>query len=141
MLTSRKFHAMPYLFSSSFFPSGMILFTSRRHRDCPFGISLYTDGMIDTRLSTCCEYRHKTGRMLGCRSGHFKLVNVSGGKPCYKCQIAEEEESKWKHREARKLSMLSQQKSHKGQVNSSVKQDSSQSVAKTIIAVSSSRPT
>jgi hypothetical protein len=91
-------------------PKGIILFMSRRHRDCPFGLSMYTEGMIDTRLSVCCEYKHKVGRVLGCKGGHFKLIKVTGGKPCYKCQVAEEEESKRKEKEKIRAQMAEQQK-------------------------------
>ena len=47
--------------------------------------------MIDTRVSVCCEYRHKAGKHLGSQNGHFKLVRVSGGKPCIQCQLSEGE--------------------------------------------------
>ena len=47
--------------------------------------------MIDTRVSVCCEYRHKVGKHLGSKNGHFKLVRVSGGKPCMQCQLSEGE--------------------------------------------------
>ena len=105
-----------------------ISFTSRRHRDCPFGISIYVDGMIDTRVSACCEYRHKTGKHLGCKNGHFKLVKVSGGKPCIQCQLSEGE---------RGVGRLSQQKKT---ATSSDKQGESErdksSVAMAILKVS-----
>ena len=78
-----------YFFLLTLITAEYISFTSRRHRDCPFGISIYVDGMIDTRVSVCCEYRHKVGKNLGCKNGHFKLVKVSGGKPCLQCQLSE----------------------------------------------------
>ncbi|XP_063689906.1 glutamate-rich protein 3-like isoform X13 [Bolinopsis microptera] len=66
-------------------PNECFTFTSRRHRDAPFGITIYLGSMMDTRLSTCCEYKHKPGHILGGKSGHFALVRVEGCLPCYKC--------------------------------------------------------
>lgn len=60
-------------------------FLSKRHFGNPLGLSIYLDGMMDTRVSSCCEYRHRCGKMLGSRIAHFKLVKVEGGKPCYRC--------------------------------------------------------
>ena len=37
---------------------------------------------MDSRVSTCCEFRHKCGKMLGSKSSHFRLVKLNGGKPC-----------------------------------------------------------
>ena len=59
---------------------------SRRHHGMPFGLSLFVDGMIYCRLSSCCEYKHKPGHMIGGRSGHFRLVMIEGGRQCYKCE-------------------------------------------------------
>ncbi len=56
----------------------------------PFGLTLYVDGMKDCRVSACCEYRHHTGKLLGSKTAHFGLVKVEGGRPCYRCQAAEE---------------------------------------------------
>ena len=55
----------------------------------PFGLTLYVDGVMDCRVSACCEYRHSTGKLLGSKTAHFGLVKVEGGKPCYRCQAAE----------------------------------------------------
>lgn len=59
-------------------------FYSKRHIGMPFGLSIYMDGLIDLRVSTCCEYRHKRGVQLGSKCSHFRLVNITGGKPCYR---------------------------------------------------------
>lgn len=71
-------------------------FTSRRHRDFPFGLTLYIDGHQDATVSTCCEYKHSKGKLLGSKSSHFLFVGVTGAKPCYKCQVEAELSSKAK---------------------------------------------
>ncbi len=61
----------------------------------PFGLTIYVDGMMDCRVSACCEYRHRTGRLLGSKTAQFGLVKVEGGRPCYRClakEVREEEE-------------------------------------------------
>lgn len=63
-------------------------FISRRHRGAPFGLTFYIDGMQDIRLSSCCEYKHKPGHILGGKNGHFQFVVVEGAAPCYRCQVA-----------------------------------------------------
>ncbi|XP_065900278.1 uncharacterized protein [Dysidea avara] len=65
---------------------GQFTFTSRRHLDCPFGVSIFLDHMFDCRLSTCCEYKHQPRKILGSKTSHFYLVKVEGGKACCKCQ-------------------------------------------------------
>lgn len=68
--------------------SGFILaeftFQSRRHLDFPFGLTLYVKGYIDSRISTCCEYKHRHGVRLGGERGHFAIISVKGSKPCVK---------------------------------------------------------
>ena len=59
-------------------------FNSRRHSDYPFGLSFYVKGLIDSRISTCCEYRHRHGVRLGGDRGHFAIKSVQGSKPCIK---------------------------------------------------------
>ncbi|KAI8505901.1 protein of unknown function (DUF4590) [Branchiostoma belcheri] len=76
-------------------------FISRRHRGYPFSLTFYLNGLQDIRLSACCEYKHKKGRKLGSKLGHFELykhkkgrklgsklghfelVNITGAAPCY----------------------------------------------------------
>lgn len=41
-------------------------------------------------MSTCCEYKHKAGRLLGSKTSHFMFVSVTGAQPCYKCQVEAE---------------------------------------------------
>lgn len=57
-------------------------FDSRRRSDYPFGISLYVKGLIDSRISTCCEYKHRHGVRLGGDRGHFAIKSVKGSTPC-----------------------------------------------------------
>ena len=59
-------------------------FVSHRHTDYPLGLSLYVKGLIDSRISTCCEYKHRHGVRLGGERGHFAIVSVEGSKPCLK---------------------------------------------------------
>ncbi|RXM96922.1 Proto-oncogene vav [Acipenser ruthenus] len=40
------------------------------------------DGVVVQRLSACCESRHRHGRRLGGRTGHFGVVSVHGASPC-----------------------------------------------------------
>ena len=68
-------------------------FISRRHHQMPFGLSLYIDGLIDCRVSTCCEYKHQCGRRIGGKSAHFQLIGIDGGKPCYKCTVLSEQKA------------------------------------------------
>ncbi|CAF0716915.1 unnamed protein product [Adineta steineri] len=68
-------------------PGDEFTFISRRHSDYPFGLSLYIKGLIDSRISTCCEYKHRHGVRLGGERGHFAIISVDGSKPCIKCQF------------------------------------------------------
>ncbi|CAF2961367.1 unnamed protein product [Rotaria sp. Silwood2] len=66
-------------------PGALFTFESRRHSDYPFGLSLYVKGLIDSRISTCCEYKHRHGVKLGGDRGHFAIKSVHGSKPCIRC--------------------------------------------------------
>lgn len=57
-------------------------FKSRRQNSFPFALTLYIDGIIDSRISVCCEYKHKLNVPLGSKSASFAIVNVEGGRPC-----------------------------------------------------------
>ena len=54
----------------------------------PYGLTIYLDGLMDSRVSACCEYRHQCGMLLGSKTAHFKLVKVEGGTPCYRLVYA-----------------------------------------------------
>ena len=53
----------------------------------PFGLSLYVEGLIDCRVSTCCEYKHGPGKLIGPpKQAHFAVVDIEGGSPCSACE-------------------------------------------------------
>ncbi|XP_070209545.1 glutamate-rich protein 3-like isoform X3 [Littorina saxatilis] len=76
------------VFKDRLLPGSAFEFISYRHRGYPFSLSLYVDGQMDSRVSTCCEYRHKRGAKIGGKQGHFSVLKVEGAVPCYKCQVA-----------------------------------------------------
>jgi hypothetical protein len=70
-----------FLYKKYFF-SEKFTFESRRHNDYPFALTLYVNGIIDCRISVCCEYKHKLGIPLGGKRASFAICNVQGGQPC-----------------------------------------------------------
>ncbi|PAA76102.1 hypothetical protein BOX15_Mlig011659g1, partial [Macrostomum lignano] len=89
-------------------PGEDFTFVSRRHRGYPFSLSLYIDGVMDSRVSACCEYKHRTGVRLGSKTGHFGFVSVSEAAPCYRCQVEEQlKEGRGKKEKAKKESTSS----------------------------------
>lgn len=58
-------------------------FVSQRHRGFPFSITLYINGIMVARLSSCCEYRYAPGFQQG-RKSCFRLIWLAGGIPCYR---------------------------------------------------------
>ncbi|XP_074525770.1 uncharacterized protein LOC141790037 [Halichoeres trimaculatus] len=59
-------------------------FISQRHRGFPFSATLYVNGLMVARISSCCEYRYAPGFQQGKRSC-FRLTWLAGGVPCYRC--------------------------------------------------------
>jgi len=57
-------------------------FDSQRHPDYPFALALYINGLIDSRISVCCEYKHKRNVPLGGPHGLFAISDVQKVKPC-----------------------------------------------------------
>ena len=57
-------------------------FVSRRHPDYPFAITCYINGLIDSRISTCCEMKHQLGVSLGGPRGSFMIEHIQRGKIC-----------------------------------------------------------
>ena len=57
-------------------------FDSRRHQDYPFALALYINGLIDSRISVCCEYRHRNHIRLGGKYGSFAIDEIRKVKPC-----------------------------------------------------------
>lgn len=74
------------LFKGYLKPKDEFVIISRRHHGMPLGLTLFVDGMIYCRLSSCCEYKHKPGHMIGGRSGQFRLIMIEGGRQCSKCE-------------------------------------------------------
>nr|XP_046242340.1 uncharacterized protein LOC124057815 [Scatophagus argus] len=68
----------------SFHPSEQFQFISQRHRGYPFSATLYVNGIMVTRISSCCEYRYTPGFQQGKKSC-FRLTWLAGGIPCYRC--------------------------------------------------------
>nr|XP_034328353.1 serine/arginine repetitive matrix protein 2 isoform X5 [Crassostrea gigas] len=75
------------VFKENLKPGDTFSFISRRHRGFPFSLSIFMDGRVDCRVSTCCEYKHAKGVKLGGKMGHFSLLKVEGATPCYKCKL------------------------------------------------------
>lgn len=61
-------------------------FESRRYPEYPFALSLYVDGLIDSRISVCCEYKHKLNTPLGGIRSSFAILNVQRGRPCQRLE-------------------------------------------------------
>ncbi|CAF1322040.1 unnamed protein product [Rotaria magnacalcarata] len=77
------------LFKKNLQQNEKFTFESRRHFAYPFALSLYVNGLIDCRISVCCEYKHKIGLPLGGKRASFAILNVQGGKPCQTCRFNE----------------------------------------------------
>ncbi|XP_064153635.1 glutamate-rich protein 3-like isoform X2 [Anguilla rostrata] len=65
-------------------PGEQFQFVSRRRCGFPFSISLFVNGMMAARISSCCEYRYSPGFQQGRRSC-FRFTDLSGGLPCFRC--------------------------------------------------------
>ncbi|KAF7644456.1 hypothetical protein LDENG_00221690 [Lucifuga dentata] len=65
-------------------PGDQFQFVSQRHRGFPFSASMYVNGIMAARISSCCEYRYAPGFQQGKKSC-FRLAWLSGGVPCYRC--------------------------------------------------------
>ncbi|CAL8327806.1 unnamed protein product [Arctogadus glacialis] len=65
-------------------PGEQFQFLSQRHRGYPFSATMYVNGLMAARISSCCEYRYSPGFQQGQRSC-FRLAWLSGGMPCHRC--------------------------------------------------------
>ncbi|KAF3851337.1 hypothetical protein F7725_013109 [Dissostichus mawsoni] len=65
-------------------PREQFQFISQRHRGFPFSATLYVNGIMVARISSCCEYRYAPGFQQG-RKSCFRLAWLAGGLPCYRC--------------------------------------------------------
>ncbi|NXH27092.1 ERIC3 protein, partial [Myiagra hebetior] len=63
-------------------------FTSKRHQGFPFSLTFFLNGMQIDRLSCCCEYKHQRRPRLRGRHRYFRVLDVEGAFPCYRCIIA-----------------------------------------------------
>ncbi|NXB24639.1 ERIC3 protein, partial [Rhagologus leucostigma] len=63
-------------------------FISKRHQGFPFSLTFFLNGMQIDRLSCCCEYKHQRRSRLRGRHRYFRILNVEGAFPCYRCIIA-----------------------------------------------------
>ncbi len=57
-------------------------FECRRHSDYPFALAFYVNGLIDDRLSICCESRYQNNVRIGGKRGLFGIINVQKSKAC-----------------------------------------------------------
>ena len=65
-------------------------------------MTLYIDGRQDATVSSCCEYKHRRGTLIGSKTSHFQFVKVTGADMCYKCRVEAELSAKAeKEKEAR----------------------------------------
>lgn len=67
----------------SLYLSEQFQFVSQRHRGYPFSATLYANGVMVARISSCCEYRYAPGFQQG-RKGCFRLTWLAGGIPCHR---------------------------------------------------------
>ncbi|CAM4835623.1 unnamed protein product [Rotaria magnacalcarata] len=68
-------------------PNQIFTFESRRHRDYPFAVAIYINGLIDSRISVCCEYKHKHHVRLGSKHGLFAIYDIKKSEPCRTCRL------------------------------------------------------
>ncbi|CAF4124978.1 unnamed protein product [Rotaria sp. Silwood2] len=62
-------------------------FQSRRHTDYPFALAFYINGVINNRLSVCCENRCKDYMRIGGKRGLFAIRNIENCAPCRRCRF------------------------------------------------------
>jgi len=65
-----------------FFFKATFQFESRRQSNYPFALAFYVNGLIDSRLSICCESRYQHNVRIGGKRGLFGIVNVENSKAC-----------------------------------------------------------
>ncbi|CAH8636771.1 unnamed protein product [Schistosoma haematobium] len=74
------------LFKGLLQPGDTFQIISKRVYGFPFSLTIYVDGTQDTRISACCEYRHRQGARIGGKHGHFIYLSVEGSFPCFRCR-------------------------------------------------------
>ncbi|CAF4930595.1 unnamed protein product [Rotaria sp. Silwood1] len=70
-------------------PNDDFSFESRRHTDYPFALAFYVNGIINNRLSVCCEYRCKNDMRIGGKRGLFAIRGIEKCAPCRRCRFEE----------------------------------------------------
>ena len=65
----------------------MFSFKSLRRGAFPFALTLYVNGLVDSRVSVCCENRHKKGVHLGGKDGSFGMYDVRRFKSIERCDM------------------------------------------------------
>ncbi|CAF2572349.1 unnamed protein product [Rotaria sp. Silwood2] len=68
------------VYKGSLKPNKTFQFESQRHAEYPFALTFYVNGLIDNRLSICCEYRYKHNVRIGGKRGLFGIINVLKSK-------------------------------------------------------------
>ncbi|ESO83207.1 hypothetical protein LOTGIDRAFT_236792 [Lottia gigantea] len=109
------------VFKQKLHPGSEFTFVSHRHRGYPFSLTIYVDGRMDSRVSTCCEYRHARNVRLGGANGHFSIVDVKGNTPCFKCRV--ERGGKKKKKKRSKPEPMVEEIVVKKSVNGTIKED------------------
>nr|XP_015222343.1 PREDICTED: uncharacterized protein LOC102685891 isoform X2 [Lepisosteus oculatus] len=72
------------VFKGHLLPGECFQFVSKRHYGYPFSATFFVNGIMATRISSCCEYRYSIGFQQG-KQGCFRVINLQGGQPCYRC--------------------------------------------------------
>ncbi len=91
----------------NFFFSMTYSFESRRSPQFPLGLSIFINGVLMARVSTCCEYKHAVGSYLGRRTCGLRLLGVAHGQPCLLCRLAASRASRADQTQALRNSMPS----------------------------------
>ncbi|KAL4646506.1 hypothetical protein GN956_G9393 [Arapaima gigas] len=68
-------------------PGDQFQFVSKRHQGVPFSVTMYVNGTVVARISSCCEYSYAPGVQQG-RGSCFRVSRLSGGQPCPRCAAA-----------------------------------------------------
>ncbi|NWV18444.1 ERIC3 protein, partial [Origma solitaria] len=76
------------VFKGKLLEGDTIQFVSKRHHGFPFSLTFYINGLQVDRLSCCCEYKQQRRSQLRGKHRYFRVVNVEGAFPCYRCIIA-----------------------------------------------------
>lgn len=76
-------YLMKWILFYSFLCLDEFTFKSHRLLNTPFTIAIYINGVVDSRLSACCEQGFLQHYRSQLKRSAFQLLFVSGGIPCY----------------------------------------------------------